>query len=123
LIPSIIDGVEFSKIPNIETLKKNYMTSTGVDLAEKVYDRLKSSNIKWETMDDSNKFQKIEDLIRGSEEIKNGIKTESSKGLKNIFKYFVKIDQGPVTVSLSENKLDVFAPLSNTVFKVKRICT
>ena len=74
-------------------------------------------------MDDSNKFQKIEDLIRGSEEIKNGIKTESSKGLKNIFKYFVKIDQGPVTVSLSENKLDVFAPLSNTVFKVKRICT
>jgi len=123
LLPSVIDGTEFSKIPNIETLKKNYMTSTGVDLAEKVYDRLKSSNIKWETMDDSNKFQKIEDLIRGSEEIKNGIKTESSKGLKNIFKYFVKIDQGPVTVSLSENKLDVFAPLSNTVFKVKRICT
>jgi hypothetical protein len=74
-------------------------------------------------MDDSNRFQKIDDLIRGNEEIKNELKSESSKGLRNIFKYSVKIDQGPVTVSLSENKLDVFAPLSNTVFKVKRICT
>jgi len=122
LIPSIIDGVEFSKIPNIDTLKKNYTTSTGVDLAEKSYDRLKSSNINWETIDDSNMFEKIQRLLAGSQEIKNGLTTELSKGLKNIFKYSVKIDQGPVTVSLSENKLDVFAPLSNTVFKVKRIC-
>ena len=123
LIPSIIDGIEFSKIPNIKNLKKNYTTSKGDDLAEKSYDRLKSSNIKWETIDGSNMFQKILSLLVLNQEIKNGLNTELSKGLKNIFKYFVKIDQVPVTVSLSENKLDVFAPLSNTLFKVKRICT
>lgn len=117
---------DYNKITNIKVAAKSYIINN-VDYAEILFNLLLKSTKDWTTLSEDGAKKEIENVIKGSSEITKAFKEEFNKtkvsGLKNAFKYFVKVDQGPVTVSLAENKLEVFAPLSNTVFKIKRICT
>lgn len=116
---------DFTKIPMYEKL--NQYVINNVNYTQKFFDLLKTSDKDWKKPEfEPYARREMERIFDLNTEIKQALDSKKQGNvmdvLKRLFKYSIKITSQKQEITLTENKLPVYAPLARTVFKVKRKC-